>query len=106
MQTGDQLLIVVRGDTVIILPHPNSFTKALGGLDKVGIKSDPFFPWSAPSHRRRHCGASHGVQSSNAGCLQAATAVAIAATAILTNDQSLIRLPHIEVGILDRLRSA
>ena len=40
VQAGDELLIVVRGDTVIILPRPKSFTKALGGLDKVASPAD------------------------------------------------------------------
>ena len=30
---GDKLLVVVRGDTVIILPRPKSFTKWLSGLE-------------------------------------------------------------------------
>jgi AbrB family looped-hinge helix DNA binding protein len=29
---GDKLLIVVRGDTVVILPRPRSWTKVLRGL--------------------------------------------------------------------------
>jgi len=29
---GDKLLIVVRGNTVVILPRPRSWTKALRGL--------------------------------------------------------------------------
>jgi AbrB family looped-hinge helix DNA binding protein len=31
---GDKLLVVVRGKTVVILPRPRSWTKALGGLAK------------------------------------------------------------------------
>ena len=31
---GDKLLIVVRVDSVVILPRPRSFTKALRGLVK------------------------------------------------------------------------
>ncbi len=31
---GDKLLVVVRGQTVIILPRPRSFAKALRGLAK------------------------------------------------------------------------
>ena len=46
VQAGDKLLIVVRGDTVIILPRPKSFTKALGGLDKVA------FPKNHLTHER------------------------------------------------------
>jgi bifunctional DNA-binding transcriptional regulator/antitoxin component of YhaV-PrlF toxin-antitoxin module len=34
VQPGDKLLVVVRGDTVVILPRPNSWTKALRGLAK------------------------------------------------------------------------
>jgi AbrB family looped-hinge helix DNA binding protein len=34
VHAGDKLLIVVRGDTVIILPRPGSWTKALRGLAK------------------------------------------------------------------------
>ena len=44
----------------------------------------------------------HGLRTPDV--LQAATAVASGATAFLTNDKSLLRLPQIEVGILDRLR--
>ena len=40
VQAGDKLLIVVRGDTVIILPRPKSFTKTLGGLDKAAFPKD------------------------------------------------------------------
>jgi AbrB family looped-hinge helix DNA binding protein len=32
---GDKLLVVVRGNTVIILPRPRSWTKALRGLAKA-----------------------------------------------------------------------
>ena len=31
---GDKLLVVVRGQTVVILPRPRSFAKALRGLAK------------------------------------------------------------------------
>jgi AbrB family looped-hinge helix DNA binding protein len=31
---GDKLLVVVRGNTVVILPRPRSWTKALRGLAK------------------------------------------------------------------------
>ena len=31
---GDKLLIVVRGDSVVILPRPRSFAKALRGIAK------------------------------------------------------------------------
>ncbi|MDQ1470344.1 MAG: hypothetical protein QOJ99_1824 [Bryobacterales bacterium] len=34
VHAGDKLLIVVRGDTVVILPRPGSWTKALRGLAK------------------------------------------------------------------------
>ncbi len=30
---GDKLLVVVRGDTVVILTRPKSFTKWLSGLE-------------------------------------------------------------------------
>ena len=40
VKAGDKLLIVVRGDTVIIFPRPKSFTKALAGLDKVASVID------------------------------------------------------------------
>jgi AbrB family looped-hinge helix DNA binding protein len=32
VRAGDKLLIVVRGKTVVILPRPSTFTKALRGL--------------------------------------------------------------------------
>ena len=32
VQAGDKLLIVVRGDTVVILPRPRSWAKTLRGL--------------------------------------------------------------------------
>jgi AbrB family looped-hinge helix DNA binding protein len=32
VRAGDKLLVVVRGDTVIILPRPRSWSKALRGL--------------------------------------------------------------------------
>jgi len=32
---GDKLLVVVRGNTVIILPRPRSWTKTLRGLAKA-----------------------------------------------------------------------
>ncbi|MCU1326250.1 MAG: putative Transcriptional regulator, AbrB family [Bryobacterales bacterium] len=32
VRAGDKLLMVVRGDTVVILPRPRSWTKALRGL--------------------------------------------------------------------------
>ena len=32
VRPGDKLLIVVRGNTVVILPRPGSWTKALHGL--------------------------------------------------------------------------
>jgi AbrB family looped-hinge helix DNA binding protein len=32
VHAGDKLLIVVRGNTVVILPRPRSWTKALRGL--------------------------------------------------------------------------
>ena len=35
VHAGDKLLVVVRGDTVVILPRPNSWTKALHGLAKA-----------------------------------------------------------------------
>jgi AbrB family looped-hinge helix DNA binding protein len=34
VHAGDKLLVVVRGNTVIILPRPVSWTKALRGLAK------------------------------------------------------------------------
>jgi AbrB family looped-hinge helix DNA binding protein len=34
VQAGDKLLVVVRGNTVVILPRPKSWTKALCGLAK------------------------------------------------------------------------
>jgi AbrB family looped-hinge helix DNA binding protein len=34
VHAGDKLLIVVRGNTVVILPRPDSWTKALRGLAK------------------------------------------------------------------------
>jgi AbrB family looped-hinge helix DNA binding protein len=34
VHAGDKLLIVVRGNTVVILPRPASWTKALRGLAK------------------------------------------------------------------------
>jgi AbrB family looped-hinge helix DNA binding protein len=37
---GDKLLIVVRGESVVILPRPRSFTKALRGLAKVATAED------------------------------------------------------------------
>jgi AbrB family looped-hinge helix DNA binding protein len=40
VQPGDKLLIVVRGDTVIILPRPRSWAEALQGL----ASSDPYPP--------------------------------------------------------------
>jgi AbrB family looped-hinge helix DNA binding protein len=35
VRPGDKLLIVVRGQTAVILPRPNSWTKALRGAAKV-----------------------------------------------------------------------
>jgi AbrB family looped-hinge helix DNA binding protein len=32
VHAGDKLLVVVRGNTVVILPRPRSWTKALRGL--------------------------------------------------------------------------
>ena len=32
VQPGDKLIVAVRGNTVIILPRPESFAKALAGL--------------------------------------------------------------------------
>ena len=32
VRSGDKLLVVVRGNTVVILPRPSSWTKALRGL--------------------------------------------------------------------------
>jgi AbrB family looped-hinge helix DNA binding protein len=32
VRPGDKLLVVVRGDSVVILPRPRSWTKALRGL--------------------------------------------------------------------------
>jgi AbrB family looped-hinge helix DNA binding protein len=32
VKAGDKVLIVVRGDTVVILPRPGSWTKSLRGL--------------------------------------------------------------------------
>ena len=32
VKAGDKLLVVVRGDTVVILPRPHSWSKALRGL--------------------------------------------------------------------------
>lgn len=32
VRPGDKLLVVVRGNTVVILPRPRSWTKALRGL--------------------------------------------------------------------------
>lgn len=32
VRAGDKLLMVVRGDTVVILPRPKSWAKALRGL--------------------------------------------------------------------------
>ena len=34
VRPGDKLLVGVRGNTVVILPHPRSWTKALRGLAK------------------------------------------------------------------------
>jgi len=35
VHAGDKLLIVVRGETVVILPKPTSWTKALRELPKL-----------------------------------------------------------------------
>ena len=40
VHAGDKLLIVVRGDTVVILPRPRSWTKALRGLAKQPYPKD------------------------------------------------------------------
>ncbi len=37
---GDKLLIVVRGNTVIILPRPQSWTQSLEGLAKEPYPAD------------------------------------------------------------------
>jgi len=34
VKAGDKLLVVVRGNAVIILPRPRSWAKALRGLEK------------------------------------------------------------------------
>jgi AbrB family looped-hinge helix DNA binding protein len=34
VRAGDKLLVVVRGNTVVILPRPRSWSKALRGLAK------------------------------------------------------------------------
>lgn len=34
VRSGDKLIIVVQGDTVVILPRPESFTNALRGIGK------------------------------------------------------------------------
>ena len=40
VSSGDKLLIVVRGDSVVILPRPRSFAKALRGLVKPAAAED------------------------------------------------------------------
>ncbi|MBY0505932.1 MAG: AbrB/MazE/SpoVT family DNA-binding domain-containing protein [Bryobacteraceae bacterium] len=37
---GDRLLLLVRGDSVVVLPRPRSFTKALRGLAKPAAAKD------------------------------------------------------------------
>lgn len=37
---GDKLLVVVRGNTVVILPRPRSWTKALRDLGKESYPED------------------------------------------------------------------
>ncbi len=34
LKTGDKLLVVVRGDTVILLPKPKKYSKAITGIAK------------------------------------------------------------------------
>lgn len=40
VRPGDKLLMVVRGNTVVILPRPHSWTKALSGLGKESYPED------------------------------------------------------------------
>jgi len=40
VHSGDKLLVVVRGNTVVILPRPRSWTKALRGLAKDAYPKD------------------------------------------------------------------
>ncbi len=37
---GDKLLVVVRGNTVVILPRPRSWSKALRGLARQSYPQD------------------------------------------------------------------
>ena len=34
LKAGDRLLVVVRGDTVVLLPKPSKYHKAIGGIGK------------------------------------------------------------------------
>lgn len=34
VKAGDKLLVVVRGDTVILLPKPKKYSKAIAGIGK------------------------------------------------------------------------
>jgi AbrB family looped-hinge helix DNA binding protein len=40
LRPGDKLLVVVRGNTVVILPRPRSWTKALRGLAGQPYRKD------------------------------------------------------------------
>jgi len=40
VHAGDKLLVVVRGNTVVILPRPRSWTKALRGLAGSAYPAD------------------------------------------------------------------
>lgn len=40
VKAGDKLLLVARGETVIILPKPRSWTKSLGGVAREEYPED------------------------------------------------------------------
>jgi predicted nucleic acid-binding protein len=66
----------------------------------------PNLEWIAPdlpiADAAAQIRANHRLRTPDA--LQAATAIHCGATALLTNDPDLARIPGIEVGVLDQLR--
>jgi AbrB family looped-hinge helix DNA binding protein len=40
VRAGDALLLLVKGDHVILMAKPGSWTKALGGLEKLAYPDD------------------------------------------------------------------
>jgi AbrB family looped-hinge helix DNA binding protein len=98
---GDQLILDVEKDSLILKPKPKSYTKHLRGLRRLvwqGVDATPYIKKERETWEKKRNGCRIFSK-----IIQLATAIICGATAFLTNDRIFERFKEIDILILDRL---